>query len=161
MNYNLYEQFKTITSRFDLDDWRTVRNEDYWESDKIKDSYQRLSYKMRRIMHYDKHGVILIVLRHKVMIIFNDFKCEIQIEKYHNGNKVIRLVDAEDGMPVAVATTNVEGLQPDEIAIKDYSENEGMYETLVKAGVISPMHKEIEQGWVRIPICKLIDEYVI
>lgn len=95
------------------------------------------------------------------MIIFNDFKCEIQIEKYHNGNKVIRLVDAEDGMPVAVATTNVEGLQPDEIAIKNYSENEGMYKTLVKAGVISPMHKEIKQGWVRIPICKLIDEYVI
>lgn len=161
MNYNLYEQFKTITSRFDLDDWRTVRNEDYWESDKIRDSYQRLSYKMRRIMHYDKHGVILIVLRHKVMIIFNDFKCEIQIEKYHNGNKVIRLVDAEDGMPVAVATTNVEGLELDEVAIKNYSENEGVYDALLEAGVITPKHREVSTGYVTVPVCKLTNDYKI
>ena len=95
------------------------------------------------------------------MITFKDYKCEIQIEKYQFGNKVIRLVDAEDGMPVATATTNVKGLLPDEIAIKDYSENEGMYETLLNAGVISPMHREIKEGWLIIPVCKLIDEYII
>lgn len=55
----LGEEFEKITSKFDLDDWRTVRNEDYWESDKIKDPLQRLRYKMVRIRYYDKHGVPL------------------------------------------------------------------------------------------------------
>ena len=95
------------------------------------------------------------------MVEFAGFKCDVMIQKYGTGNPAVRLLDAEDGMPVATATTNIDGLDSDEVAIKDYSENEGMYETLLNAGVISPMHKEIEQGWVKIPICKLIDEYVI
>ena len=47
----LGEEYERITSKFDLEDWRTVRDEDYWESDKIKDPVQRLNYKMSRIRH--------------------------------------------------------------------------------------------------------------
>jgi hypothetical protein len=55
----LGEEYERITSKFDLEDWRTVRDEDYWESDKIKDPVQRLNYKMSRIRHYDKYGTTL------------------------------------------------------------------------------------------------------
>ena len=43
------EEFKTITSRFDLEDWRTVRNEDYWKSDEIYSQVERLRYKLVRL----------------------------------------------------------------------------------------------------------------
>lgn len=55
------EEFKTITSRFDLEDWRTVRNEDYWKSDEIYSQVERLRYKLVRLRHYDKYGTILII----------------------------------------------------------------------------------------------------
>ncbi len=53
------EEFKTITSRFDLEDWRTVRNEDYWKSDEIYSQVERLRYKLVRLRHYDKYGRVL------------------------------------------------------------------------------------------------------
>ena len=53
------EEFKTITSRFDLEDWRTVRNEDYWKSDEIYSQVERLRYKLVRLRHYDKYGTTL------------------------------------------------------------------------------------------------------
>jgi hypothetical protein len=55
------EEFKTITSRFDLEDWRTVRNEDYWKSDEIYSQVERLRYKLVRLRHYDKYGKVLII----------------------------------------------------------------------------------------------------
>ena len=55
------EEFKTITSRFDLEDWRTVRNEDYWKSDEIYSQVERLRYKLVRLRHYDKYGTTLII----------------------------------------------------------------------------------------------------
>ena len=57
----LEAEFKTITSRFDLEDWRTVRNEDYWKSDEIYSFIERLRYKMVRIRHYDKYGTTIII----------------------------------------------------------------------------------------------------
>ena len=55
------EEFTTITSRFDLEDWRTVRNEDYWKSDEIYSQVERLRYKLVRLRHYDKYGTTLII----------------------------------------------------------------------------------------------------
>jgi hypothetical protein len=62
-------------------------------------------------------------------------------------------------MPVATATLNTDGLELDEVAIKNYSENESMYETLLGNGVIHPMHREINIGYVTVPVCKLVDYY--
>jgi hypothetical protein len=55
------EEFTTITSRFDLEDWRTVRNEDYWKSDDIFSPVDRLRYKLVRLRHYDKYGTTIII----------------------------------------------------------------------------------------------------
>ena len=64
-------------------------------------------------------------------------------------------------MPVAVATLNVNGLELDEVAIKNYSENEGVYDALLEAGVIFPKHRELSTGYVTVPVCKLTEYYTL
>ena len=95
------------------------------------------------------------------MVEFAGFKCDVMIQKYGTGNPAVRLLDAEDGMPVATATTNIDGLDSDEVAIKDYSENEGVYDALLNAGVITPKHRELSTGYVTVPVCKLTEDYTI
>ena len=95
------------------------------------------------------------------MVEFAGFKCEVMIQKYGTGNPAVRLLDLEDGMPVAIATTNIDGLDSDEIAIKDYSENEGVYNALLNANIITPKHRELSTGYVTVPVCKLTNNYTI
>jgi hypothetical protein len=40
--------------------------------------------------------------------------------------------------------------------IKDYSENEGMLEALEEAGIVKFAYKDVQVGFVTIPICKLL-----
>ena len=76
--------------------------------------------------------------------------------KYRNGQTAIQLFSTNDGMPWAVASVAIqEPLQPDEVAIKNYSENRGILDTLLEAGIIDPPHREVSSGFVTIPICKL------
>ena len=93
------------------------------------------------------------------MIQFKDYTCEIQVEKYMHGGTVIILVDVDNSDTIAVATINIDGLGPNEVAIKDYSENDGMYQVLIDAKVIKPMHREVTQGFVTLPICILKKNY--
>jgi hypothetical protein len=95
------------------------------------------------------------------MVGFGGYICDVQVERYGTSNPAVRLLDVEDGMPVAVATLNVNGLELDEVAIKNYSENENMYETLLENGIIHPMHREISTGYVTVPVCKLTENYTI
>lgn len=85
---------------------------------------------------------------------FSGFNCVIDIDTYTNGGTAIRLIDADDGMPVATASVWIRGLDEDEIAIKDYSENVGMLDTLVKSGIVTAPHREIN-GF---PIVKLTEK---
>lgn len=78
-------------------------------------------------------------------------------EKYPNGRIRIQLYDSSDGSPYATATANInEDLEEWEVPIKSWSENEGMLEFLVDNKFIETPHRFINQGYVRIPICKLI-----
>lgn len=59
---------------------------------------------------------------------------------------------------LARATVRVDGLEPDELAIKDYGENEGMLNALVEAGIIHPPHRQLRLRTSHVqsvPICKL------
>ena len=62
---------------------------------------------------------------------------------YANGRRAIRILDAEDGSPVMTATVNVpdEPIEPDEVIIKNYSENEGCLPFLITNGVVSPVKR--------------------
>jgi hypothetical protein len=59
-----------------------------------------------------------------------------------------------DGLRVSV---NLEErpLAPTEVAIKNYSECDGMLDALVAAGVVLPPHRIIESGYVELPVCHL------
>lgn len=59
VNYlkRLQEEFEMLTKNFDLDDWRDVRTEYYWESDKLQTEYERLTWKLDLIRYYVQHGI--------------------------------------------------------------------------------------------------------
>lgn len=89
---------------------------------------------------------------------FKKWECRAEIQQYQGGNPAIKLIDIHkewDNL-VAIASTNIPGLAQDEVAIKDYSENGGMYDALLKAEVILPLHRYTTSGYVeRIPVCRL------
>lgn len=57
-----------------------------------------------------------------------------------------------------VATLNLpnEDLEDDEVIIKDYSENEGIYGCMLRAGHIGPELRRVRSGWITAPVCKLL-----
>jgi hypothetical protein len=69
----------------------------------------------------------------------------------------IQLYDAEDGLPYAVATVNIDELNMVEgyVAVKDYSENEGMLQFLIDNDIVEPPVTHVESGYVKLPICKI------
>lgn len=88
---------------------------------------------------------------------FKKWDCVLDKKQYINGGTALRLLDTLDGSLVAHATAYIETvLEDDEIVIKDYSENEGMLDTLILAGVVAKPHRTIKQGFVEFPICKLL-----
>jgi hypothetical protein len=96
-----------------------------------------------------------MIVKHKTP--YGDYQLKLQFAKYSNGQTAIKLIDITDGMPFATATVCVEDdlVKEGEVAIKDYSENEGMLDTLIDADVIEHPHAFIQSGWVKIPVCKL------
>lgn len=64
-----------------------------------------------------------------------------------------------DPSPYLVATVNLpnEELEYNEVAIKNWSENEGILEALVNADVISSPHREVPVGYTKAYICYIND----
>lgn len=82
--------------------------------------------------------------------------CNVYITRMgFNDNFNIVLDSAEDGMQVATATMWIAGLETGEFAIKNYSENEGMLESLLKAGIIQQPHRQVTSGFVVVPVARL------
>lgn len=89
---------------------------------------------------------------------FKKWLCVLKFGQYSNGRTAIELKDSVSGSPVAVATVNVPDvyLEKDEVIIKDYSENEGMLDTLVEAGIVQPTGRKVKSGFVECEVCKLV-----
>lgn len=71
---------------------------------------------------------------------FKQWDCTIEKAQYGNGRIALRLMSTDAPWePIAVATVNVvdDDTQPDEVVIKYFSENEGMYQTLLNADKIN------------------------
>lgn len=81
--------------------------------------------------------------------------CQFMIGYYRNGNIGVEIW-SEDG-PITKVTTNPDiSIGNDMIAIKNYSENEGMVDWLKSMDIIEPDPVRIViSGWVEIPIHKL------
>jgi hypothetical protein len=79
------------------------------------------------------------------------------------GNKRIAIMAytvkaGRDDEPDFVATVNLPEVPMaiDEVAVKDYSENEGMLDWLVSHGIVSEPVRYVGSGFSTIPICKLL-----
>ena len=89
---------------------------------------------------------------------FKNWNCYLNKRLYNSNGIALTLADEIDGHTVAVCTVNVPDLplEADEVVIKDYSENEGMLYALVSAGVVSEPIGYHQQGYVEMPICKVL-----
>ena len=69
--------------------------------------------------------------------------------------RALSLVDEEG--PVATATVNLPDvpLGKNQVLIKNWSENEGMLDALVAAGVVKPTGETVRSGFVEVPVCEL------
>ena len=70
---------------------------------------------------------------------FLGWRCQILTARYASGKLALLLVDADDDQPVATATVSLD-VQPrhDCVLIKTWSENAGIDEALITAGVLEP-----------------------
>lgn len=73
----------------------------------------------------------------------------VSLEHYANGGLALQIWDA-DG-PYTTASSWVPGVPADSVAIKDYSENEGILDELIRLRVISPPN-QFNNG---LPVCRV------
>lgn len=91
---------------------------------------------------------------------FKNWNCIIEWSIYsQNNNIAIKLLDEKTKELVAVATTNTSEETPlPGVQIKDYSENEGMWQALVNASVIEDeVIRTIASGYVEVKVAKLTE----
>ncbi len=72
-------------------------------------------------------------------VTFNGTLCDVVITRYHAPNNLcIQLIEHDSGMPFAIASVNVLFKLPDHlVAIKIWSENDGILEVLIDAGIVT------------------------
>jgi len=99
-----------------------------------------------------------MIIEHKTPFGGETYKLSVSFSKYKNGQNVIQLFDMADGFPYAMASVSLTSvdMDSDEVAIKNYSENEGILESVISAGIITNPHSFVPSGHVNIPICKII-----
>ena len=98
----------------------------------------------------------------KIKTRYGEYDADMELRTYANGRTAIQLYDDFDGTPLLTATVNVPNIKDENVAafceaegkevrqfltIKDYSENEGVYDSLVKAGVIEPTPGVVPCGY--------------
>lgn len=87
---------------------------------------------------------------------FLGVECIVDLDNtYSNKRKAILLTEKVTGEPMCTASVNLPslGLEDGEIAIKDYSENEGILECLIENKIVELIR--YEDDW---PIVKLIED---
>jgi len=98
------------------------------------------------------------------LVHFNGISCSPVKAKYPNGNNYLILISTHDTTNIKknqiafVASTNVHKtqLQPNEVVIKNYGENNGILDALVNANVIQLTNKTIKKGLVKCPIAIIL-----
>jgi hypothetical protein len=89
------------------------------------------------------------------------FNISLVFGQYRNGQRAIEMIDEADGAPYAVATVALvdEQLSADEVAIKNWSENQGVLESLIENEIVSAPIRYVSSGFVQVPICKLLVQH--
>lgn len=95
---------------------------------------------------------------------FKEWNCDVRFLRYNNNRIAIQLTqyDEKGGYdePIATATINLPDVHiPDgQVIVKSYSENEGMEQALLDAGIISKEVGKAATGYVTAPIYTLTSE---
>ena len=86
-------------------------------------------------------------------------KCKLVCQGlYHNNQWALELLDENGSVQTRITVCVDEDLKENEIAIKDYSENDGMWIWLVDNDLIEDVYYEIPAGYAIIKVSKLNDE---
>lgn len=91
---------------------------------------------------------------------FRNHEYKIVYSKYVNNNRIsISLIDPITYESYAIATVNLvnENLDYNEVAIKTWSENDGILKALIQNGIISEPHRVVNVGYTKAYICYLND----
>lgn len=93
---------------------------------------------------------------------FKTWTGNIKPGEYGNGRLALSLI-ADNGEPIAVCTVNLPDLDIEEghVAIKDYSENEGMLAALIEAEIVEEPSALVKAERVEFPICKLTNRALV
>lgn len=93
-------------------------------------------------------------------VVFRGYNCVVRLRQYPNGRHALELVEQGTGQPVAVASVNLPDapMTDEEVAIKNWSENEGILKVLIEAGIVSEPVRLMPTGYVYAHICKLNQE---
>lgn len=97
-------------------------------------------------------------MEHRVK--FKQWNCIADFTRYaNNGRLAIQLFDEFSGERIAVATTNIEGELPDGfVALKVWSENAGMLEAMMEAGIVGKPEGYVQCGFATAPVCRVLVE---
>lgn len=89
----------------------------------------------------------------------NELPVRLLAARYTEGDRIALMLVSNDGIgePVATCTCNIPDapLEPAEVIIKDWSENEGMEDWLIASGIAYPTGKVVHSGFVQAPIVRL------
>lgn len=82
---------------------------------------------------------------------------ELVWSRYHNGATALSLRGLRNPTIAMVPSVNIEGYvtDPKHVIIKNWSENQGILESLIEAGIVTPL-MEIPTGFVRANLCKVL-----
>ena len=84
----------------------------------------------------------------------------IQVGRYPAGNAVYVQLFCEDGEPLGTFSTNLVPyggkVEADEFHVRNWAENEGLVEPMMKTGLFVDTGKRMETGHVVAPIWKLV-----
>jgi hypothetical protein len=91
-----------------------------------------------------------------------DVECYVEFGTYPNGQRSIQLIDASDDYPYATASVCISHVElpAGHVAIKNYSENVGILEALVEAGIVTVTGVKISSGFASIPVVTLSEVYL-
>lgn len=89
--------------------------------------------------------------------------CTPRFSYYRDGRLALELVDPFNGTRLVTASVNVPEVElaPDEIALKDYSENTGVLDALVRGGVVAVTERAVRTGFVTLPVVRLLSDPVV
>lgn len=91
----------------------------------------------------------------------NKVRLKVEFFNYSSGRKGFRLLNPEDNKQVTICTVDLEKckVNKNEVLIKDYNENQGLYYALLKCGFIHPYKRSAAVGYNKAYVCNLNMKY--